>query len=70
MHVLVTSIPLRYFRIFGAVIALLCTLSKCTVCVQSLVGVASLVFEIFVFLQIWPNFPFGPWTIVHGGETS
>ena len=65
MHVLVASIPLRYFKIFGAVIALLCTLSKCTVCVQSLVGV-----EIFVFLQIWPNFPFGPWTIVHGGETS
>ena len=18
--------------------------------------------------QIWPNFPFGPWTIVHGGQ--
>ena len=21
-----------------------------------------------VSFQIWPNFPFGPWTIVHGGQ--
>ena len=48
MHVLVTSIPLRYFKIFGVVIALLCTLFKCTVCVQSLVDVASLVLR-FLF---------------------
>ena len=22
----------------------------------------------FVTLQKWPKFPFGPWTIVHGGQ--
>ena len=38
---------------------------------QFLVGVASLVLEIsllFLCLQEWPKFPFGPWTIVHGGQ--
>ena len=34
-------------------------------------GVASPVSEIlllFFCLQKWPNFPFGPWIIVHGGQ--
>ena len=25
-------------------------------------------FSFFVCLQKWSNFPFGPWTIVHGGQ--
>ena len=25
-------------------------------------------FASFVCLQKWPKFPFGPWTIVHGGQ--
>ena len=25
-------------------------------------------FALFVCLQKRPNFPFGPWTIVHGGQ--
>ena len=36
-----------------------------------LVGVASLVSELwllFACLQKRPKFPFGPWTIVHGGQ--
>ena len=25
-------------------------------------------FRDFAHVQIWPNFPFEPWTIVHGGQ--
>ena len=38
---------------------------------QFLVGVASLVAEILPLFRLpskWPKFPFGPWTIVHGGQ--
>ena len=27
-------------------------------------------FEDFAFFQIWPNFPFRPWTIVYGGQKT
>ena len=40
-------------------------------CATILVGVASPVSDIvllFTCLQKQPNFPFGPWTIVHGGQ--
>ena len=40
-------------------------------CKPILVGVTTLVSEMllqFVFLQKLPNFPFKPWTIVHGGQ--
>ena len=40
-------------------------------CKLILAGVASLVLEILLFfacLQKRPNFPFGPWTIVHGDQ--
>ena len=36
-----------------------------------LVGMASLVLEILLIFHLpskWPKFPFGPWTIVHGGQ--
>ena len=23
---------------------------------------------VYYYFQIWPNFPFGPWTIVRGGQ--
>ena len=39
--------------------------------VPSLVGIAFLVLEIlplFHFPSKQPKFPFGPWTIVHGGQ--
>ena len=41
------------------------------VCKPILVDVASLVLEILLLFRLpskWPNFPFGPWTIVHGGQ--
>ena len=40
-------------------------------CTPILVGVTSLVSKILLLLgcfQKWPNFPFGPWTMVHGGQ--
>ena len=40
-------------------------------CTAILVGVASPVLEIllhFVLPSKWEKFPFGPWTIVHGGQ--
>ena len=43
----------------------------CNACTPILVSVSSLVSKILLLLdcfQKWPNFPFGPWTMVHGGQ--
>ena len=43
----------------------------CNAYTPNLVGVASLVSELWLLfdcLQQMAKFPFGPWTIVHGGQ--